>query len=61
MAFVLSLFLVFLISFIAILGIYVLLVANKIIKKKRAEKILKLIAIYSVVITLIYIYQYFYI
>ncbi len=61
MAFVLSLFLVFLISFIAILGIYVLLVANKIIKKKRAEKILKLIAIYSAVITLIYIYQYLYI
>ena len=40
---------VFLISFVLLLGTYILLVANNKIKKRRMDKVLKLIAAYSLV------------
>ena len=51
---------VFLISFVLLLGTYILLVANKKIKKRRMDKVLKLIAAYSLVTALVYCYQYLY-
>ena len=51
---------VFLISFVLLLGTYILLVANNKIKKRRMDKVLKLIAAYSLVIALVYCYQYLY-
>lgn len=51
---------VFLISFVLLLGAYILLVANKKIKKRRMDKVLKLIAAYSLVTALVYCYQYLY-
>ncbi|MGX7112423.1 hypothetical protein [Gemella cuniculi] len=48
---------VFIISFILLLGSYILLVANGKIKKKRMDKVLKLIAAYSLVAALVYCYQ----
>ncbi|WP_276767530.1 hypothetical protein [Gemella morbillorum] len=49
---------VFLISFVLLLGTYILLVANNKIKKRRMDKVLKLIAAYSLVTALVYCYQY---
>ena len=49
---------VFLISFVLLLGTYILLVANN--KKRRMDKVLKLIAAYSLVTALVYCYQYLY-
>ncbi|EFV34864.1 Uncharacterised protein [Gemella morbillorum] len=51
---------VFLISFVLLLGTYILLVANNKIKKRRMDKVLKLIAAYSLVTALVYCYQYLY-
>lgn len=51
---------VFLISFALLLGTYILLVANNKIKKRRMDKVLKLIAAYSLVTALVYCYQYLY-
>ena len=51
---------VFLISFVLLLGTYILLVANNKIKKRRMDKVLKLIADYSLVTALVYCYQYLY-
>ena len=51
---------VFLISFVLLLGTYILLVANNKIKKRRMYKVLKLIAAYSLVTALVYCYQYLY-
>ena len=51
---------VFLISFVLLLGTYILLVANNKIKKRRMDKVLKLIAAYSLVTVLVYCYQYLY-
>ena len=49
---------VFIISFVLLLGTYILLVANNKIKKRRMDKVLKLIAAYSLVTALVYCYQY---
>lgn len=51
---------VFLVSFVLLLGTYILLVANNKIKKRRMDKVLKLIAAYSLVTALVYCYQYLY-
>ena len=51
---------VFLISLVLLLGTYILLVANNKIKKRRMDKVLKLIAAYSLVTALVYCYQYLY-
>ena len=51
---------VFLVSFVLLLGSYILLVANNKIKKRRMDKVLKLIAAYSLVTALVYCYQYLY-
>lgn len=48
---------VFVITFIILLGSYILLVANKKIKKRRMDKVLKLVATYSLVTALVYCYQ----
>ena len=39
---------------------YIVLVANKKIKKKRMDKVLKLVAAYSLVVALVYCYQQLY-
>ena len=59
MAIVMSV-IIFIISFILSMAIYILLVANKQIKKKRMDKVVKLVAVYSLVIALAYFYQYLY-
>ena len=51
---------VFLISIVLLLGSYILLVANNKIKKRRMDKVLRLIAAYSLVTALVYCYQYLY-
>lgn len=51
---------VFIISFVLLLVTYILLVANNKIKKRRMDKVLKLIAAYSLVTALVYCYQYLY-
>ena len=51
---------VFLISFVLLLGSYILLVANNKIKKRRMDKVLRLIVAYSLVTALVYCYQYLY-
>ena len=51
---------VFLISFVLLLGTYILLVANNKIKKRRMDKVLKLVAAYSLVSALVFCYQYLY-
>ena len=51
---------VFIISFILLLTTYILLVATNNMKKKKMDKILKLITAYSLAIALVYCYQYLY-
>ena len=51
---------VFIITFVLLLGSYIVLVANKKIKKRRMDKVLKLVAAYSLVDALVYCYQYLY-
>lgn len=59
MAIVLSV-IVFVITFILFLASYIVLVANNKIKRRRMNKVLKLIAAYSLVSALVYCYQYLY-
>ncbi|MGX7079938.1 hypothetical protein ACWOBP_07110 [Gemella parahaemolysans] len=59
MAIVLSV-IVFVITFILLLASYIVLVANNKIKRRRMNKVLKLIAAYSLVSALVYCYQYLY-
>ena len=59
MAIVLSV-IVFIISFVLLLGSYIMLVANRKIKKRRMDKVLKLVAAYSLVSALVFCYQYLY-
>ena len=59
MAIVLSV-IVFVITFIILLASYIVLVANNKIKRRRMNKVLKLIAAYSLVSALVYCYQYLY-
>ena len=51
---------VFIISFVLLLGSYIMLVANREIKKRRMDKVLKLVAAYSLVSALVFCYQYLY-
>ena len=51
---------VFIISFVLLLGLYIMLVANRKIKKRRMDKVLKLVAAYSLVSALVFCYQYLY-
>ena len=51
---------VFIISFVILLGSYIMLVANRKIKKRRMDKVLKLVAAYSLVSALVFCYQYLY-
>ena len=57
MLFALSVILVFILSFAIITGLYVVLVAIKLIGKKRVEKLFRLVLVYSAFITAVYIYQ----
>ncbi|ERK60706.1 hypothetical protein HMPREF1983_00030 [Gemella bergeri ATCC 700627] len=51
---------VFIVSFVLLLGAYILLVANNKIKKRRMDKVLRLVAAYSLAAALVYFYQYLY-
>ena len=51
---------VFIISFVLLLGSYIMLVANRKIEKRRMDKVLKLVAAYSLVSALVFCYQYLY-
>ena len=51
---------VFIITFVLLLGSYIMLVANRKIKKRRMDKVLKLVAAYSLVSALVFCYQYLY-
>ena len=51
---------VFLITFLLLLGSYIMLVANRKIKKRRMDKVLTLVAAYSLVSALVFCYQYLY-
>ena len=51
---------VFIVSFVLFLGSYIMLVANKKIKKRRMDKVLTLVAAYSLVSALVFCYQYLY-
>lgn len=54
----LSIIFIFIISFSLMMGIYILLVSKKLIKKKRVDKLTRLFLIYSLFITLVYVFQY---
>ena len=51
---------VFIITFVLLLGSYIVLVANNKIKRRRMDKVLKLVAAYSLVTALVYCYLYLY-
>ena len=51
---------VFIITFVLLLGSYIVLVANNKIKRRRMDKVLKLVAAYSLITALVYCYQYLY-
>ena len=51
---------VFIITFVRLLGSYIMLVANRKIKKRRMDKVLTLVAAYSLVSALVFCYQYLY-
>ena len=51
---------VFIITFVLILGSYIMLVENRKIKKRRMDKVLTLVAAYSLVSALVFCYQYLY-
>ncbi len=61
MLLVLGFILVFILSFFIIAAMYFLLVANKLVKKKRIEKIFRLALVYSLFIALVYAFQYLFI
>ena len=52
--------LVFILSFVLLLGSYIALVATNKIKKIRMDKVLKLVAAYSLVVALVFCYQLLY-
>lgn len=52
--------LVFILSFVLLLGSYIALVATNKIKKRRMDKVLKLVAAYSLVVALVFCYQLLY-
>ena len=52
--------LVFILSFVLLLGSYIALVAPNKIKKRRMDKVLKLVAAYSLVVALVFCYQLLY-
>lgn len=52
--------LVFILSFVLLLGSYISLVATNKIKKRRMDKVLKLVAAYSLVVALVFCYQLLY-
>lgn len=49
--------LVFILSFVLLLGSYIALVAINKIKKRRMDKVLRLVAAYSLVVALVFCYQ----
>ena len=51
---------VFIITFVLLLGSYIMLVANRKIKKRRMDKVLTLVAACSLVSALVFCYQYLY-
>ena len=51
---------VFIITFVLLLGSYIMLVANRKIKKRRMDKVLTLVVAYSLVSALVFCYQYLY-
>ena len=51
---------VFIITFVLLLGSYIMLVANRKIKTRRMDKVLTLVAAYSLVSALVFCYQYLY-
>ena len=51
---------VFIITFVLLLGSYIMLVANRKIKKRRMDKVLTLVAAYSLVSALVFCCQYLY-
>ena len=48
---------VFIITFVLLLGSYIALVATNKIKKRRMDKVLRLVAAYSLVVALVFCYQ----
>ena len=52
--------LVFILSFVLLLGSYIALVATNKIKKRRMDKVLKLVAAYSLVVAVVFCYQLLY-
>ena len=52
--------LVFILSFVLLLGSYIALVATNKIKKRRMDKVLRLVAAYSLVVALVFCYQLLY-
>ena len=51
---------VFIITFVLLVGSYIVLVSNNKIKRRRMDKVLKLVAAYSLITALVYCYQYLY-
>lgn len=49
--------LVFILSFVLLLGSYIALVATNKTKKRRMDKVLRLVAAYSLVVALVFCYQ----
>ena len=49
--------LVFILSFVLLLGSYIALVVTNKIKKRRMDKVLRLVAAYSLVVALVFCYQ----
>lgn len=49
--------LVFILSFVLLLGSYIALVATNKKKKRRMDKVLRLVAAYSLVVALVFCYQ----
>ena len=45
---------VFIITFVLLLGSYIVLVSNNKIKRRRMDKVLKLVAAYSLITALVY-------
>lgn len=61
MILLLSAIAIFVVSFLLQMIVYILLVAKRIIKKKPYNKVLRLVFAYSLVLTLVYIFQYIFI
>lgn len=61
MLFALSVILVFILSFAIIFGLYLLTVSLGVIKKKKIEKLLRLVLVYSIFITLVYVFKHLFV